>query len=63
MYTLRLEGTDFSDDIVRLCHDLNNFVRPFPFEGVEGSFSDCVPNLGFNKKTKSFTFNGDASAF
>ena len=38
MYTLRSEGTDFSDDIVRICQDLNNFVRPFPYEGVERDF-------------------------
>ena len=35
MYTLRSEGTDFSDDIIRLCQELNNFVRSTPFEGVE----------------------------
>ena len=38
MYTLRSEGTDFSDDIVRLCQDLNNFERSFLFEGVERDF-------------------------
>ena len=63
MYTLRSEGTYSSDDIVRLCQDLNNFVGPFPFEGVKRDFSDCVLILGFSKKTKSFTFNGDARAF
>ena len=36
MYTLRSEGTDFSDGIVRLRQDLNDLVRSFPFEGVKG---------------------------
>ena len=36
MYTLRSEGTDFSDDLVRLRQDLNDFVRSFSFEGVKG---------------------------
>ena len=38
MYALRFEGTDFSDDIVRLCQDFNHFVRSFPFEGVKREF-------------------------
>ena len=38
MYTLCFECTDFSDNIIRLCQDFDNFVRPFPFEGIERDF-------------------------
>ena len=45
MYTLRSECTNFSDNIIQLCQDFGNFVRPFPFERVERDFFGLFANF------------------